>query len=177
MITKLNNPKTELYYQLKNLILSTNFPWYYWPISTDEHENYINISYYGHIFLCRPEPSVDLLFPKVTSSENIFIINNFLASVARENNFKINCLYRINANACHPIDTEKLTVPHYDHEFPHKNLLIYLNDAGGETVVFNDDKTFTTHHPQEDDIIIFDGLHCFKPPKKKRRLVLVATFI
>ena len=61
---------------------------------------------------------------------------------------------------------------HVDHDFPHKNLLIYLTDAGGKTIVGNE-----SHDPKEDDIIMFPGLmHCIETSHTKDRVVLVVTF-
>jgi len=86
-------------------------------------------------------------------------------------------VYRINANAVHPVESNILTVPHNDHEFPHKNMLIYLTNTGGDTIVF--DEGGKKHHftPVEDDIVVFEGLHCMVPPKSGRRVVLVATYL
>ena len=67
----------------------------------------------------------------------------------------------------------------YHHSFPHKNLIIYLNDpAGGDTVLVDKDyKEIDRHHPKEDDIISFEGIHYQKMPKEDRRIVLVVTYI
>jgi hypothetical protein len=177
MIQKLNNSKSQLYLEIKDLVTGPNFHWFYKLKSTTmDDEKYNNISLYGHSFLSRSESDYDRFY-SLPNSEHLDKVQYFLAKVAKENNVQINCFYRINANAVHPTDEDKLTVPHYDHEFPHKNMLVYLTDSGGETVVYNGDGTIEEHHPQEDDIIIFDGLHCHRPPKDRRRVVLVATFI
>ncbi len=64
------------------------------------------------------------------------------------------------------------TFIHVDHHCPHKNMLVYLTDAGGETIMEND-----FHDPEEDDAIIFEGYHTHNVPKTKARIVLVATFV
>ena len=78
-----------------------------------------------------------------------------------------------------PIKEDKGAFPHIDHSFPHKNLIIYLNDpAGGDTVLVDKDyKEIDRHHPKEDDIISFEGIHYQKMPKEGRRIVLVVTYI
>jgi len=177
MIQQLNNSKSEFYLDVKKTILSEDIPWFYMPNTTaKEDKNYINIPYYSHSFLLRPEPGNDILYSQPCSNY-LNQVQFLLSSIAKENDLVINYFYRINANIVDPIKTDKLTVPHHDHFFDHKNMLVYLTDAGGETVVFNDDGTKEEHHPQEDDVIVFSGLHCHKPPKQKRRIVLVATFI
>ena len=60
---------------------------------------------------------------------------------------------------------------HEDHTFPHKNVLVYLTDAGGETYVGDD-----VFYPEEDSVLLFQGPHCHAMPKDKRRVVLVATY-
>jgi hypothetical protein len=51
---------------------------------------------------------------------------------------------------------------------------VYFTDAGGETILVDEDERF---YPKEDDIVTFEGLHCMNPPKDKRRVILVATYI
>ena len=54
-----------------------------------------------------------------------------------------------------------------------ENLLIYLTNAGGKTVVGDE-----YHDPREDDVITFGGdEHYHYTPEKERRIVIVATFI
>ena len=91
------------------------------------------------------------------------------------NNMEISCLYRANANLLPPPSSflkSKRTMEHVDHNFPHKNLLIYLTNAGGRTIVGNE-----AHDPKEDDIVMFPGfMHCVETSHTKNRVVLVATF-
>jgi len=115
------------------------------------------------------------MYPEV-SSGFINLVHDALVEVVNFNNLTLNSFIRINANCVHPTKTNNLTVPHYDHKFDHFNMIIYLNDAGGETVVLENGNRIE-HHPKEDDIILFQGLHCHRPPKEKRRIVLVTTFI
>ena len=76
-------------------------------------------------------------------------------------------------NAVAPSDKRNIiSVPHEDHEYPHKNMLIYLTDAGGSTFVEGEEFA-----PEEDDVIIFEGIHWHELPKQKRRVVLVMTYI
>ena len=51
-------------------------------------------------------------------------------------------------------------------------MLIYLTDAGGSTFVEGEEFA-----PEEDDVIIFEGMHWHKLPKEERRVVLVMTYI
>jgi hypothetical protein len=84
---------------------------------------------------------------------------------------------RASANCVHPQQSVQSTIPHYDHQFPHTNLIIYLTDAGGETIVFDKENNKEFYSPSEDDIVIFKGLHCMNTPKTKPRMILIATYI
>jgi hypothetical protein len=162
MLKRLNNPTTGRYNDLKNLVLGNEFPWY---MESNPRDSF---NFYSHVFLERPEAK---LYPRVTSP-HIDLFTEVLEEIFDYNNVSVNCILRMNANAIEPQKLEQQTVWHNDHEFFHTNILIYLTDAGGDTLVETDE-----HSPLEDDIIIFRGSHCHKLPTRKRRVVLVATYI
>lgn len=174
----INNPKSTLYYDLKELTLSDNFPWFYNPKATPEDtdvEEYQDLPFYSHTFLSRPKWNSlgNTYYPQ----EQSVLMRQYyplLEEIIVANDLEVNALLRFNANCVHPTRDQRLTIPHNDHPFPHKNLLIYLTSSGGETMLV--DKQLV-HEPKEDDIIVFEGLHCMRPPKLDRRIVLVATFI
>jgi hypothetical protein len=172
LIQELKNPITENYITLKNSILSESFPWYS-KITTRESQG---TTFYSHMFLKRP------------SEKNPFseIVSNYfdqayriLLEILKYNNLHINYFLRINANITHNYGSGIACSPHYDHDFPHKNLLIYLNQASGPTVVINpENKTEEYFHPKEDAIITFEGKHYhYQPDVGERRIVLVATYL
>ena len=141
-------------------------------------DKYTNIDAYHHSFLARPGPPKPFPFVN-TSPEEMDLVEHVLKEIFRCNHTTLNCLYRISANCTFPIKEDKGAFPHIDHSFPHKNLIIYLNDpAGGDTVLVDKDyKEIDRHHPKEDDIISFEGIHYQKMPKEGRRIVLVVTYI
>ena len=180
MFTKLQIPDTPEYNDFKKMVLSANFGWSYNSMATGYSKyvagnGYSDLAFYSHSFLHGPSPSHGL-YSKV-NSEHIDLAEILLDQIFSLNNLKVECVYRINANAVHPVESNILTVPHNDHEFPHKNMLVYLTNTGGDTIVF--DKGGKKHHftPVEDDIVVFEGLHCMVPPKSGRRVVLVATYL
>ena len=163
MLRELVNPKTPEYFQLKSEVLGEMFPWH---CSKNKLDSFY---FYGHTFLERPEFSG---FPKPLS-KSIDIFLDYFAQICRANEgMDFNYLLRMNANAVDPLVTNpEISAVHEDHTFPHKNVLIYLTDAGGETIVGDD-----VFHPEEDSIILFEGPHCHAMPKDKRRVVLVVTY-
>jgi len=75
---------------------------------------------------------------------------------------------------------------HTDHTFPHKVLLIYINDTDGDTVLYDkmlgenisNIKEIYRFVPKIGDAIIFDGLryHSGAVPSKGKRLVINIDF-
>lgn len=167
MINLLKNPKTDRYFCLKNLILSSDFPWYYYPSTANDDNN----CYLGHCFLRRPEDT-NIKFPKETSqhTENLSLC---LLEILNFNDIQISTFFRINANMVLPSIDVRNTAKHLDHQFPHHNLIVYLTNSGGKTIVGEEE-----YDPEEDDIIMFNGdiQHCIQTPLNSRRIVLVATF-
>ncbi len=178
MFTRLETPDTGDYAGLKELILGPHFGWSHNAKATPYMENtrsYQDLSFYSHAFLHGPSPRHGL--HSKANSEYLPNVETVIGQIFELNNVKMNVVYRINANAVHPVEGNVLTVPHTDHEFPHKNMLIYLTNTGGDTIVFDD--AGKKHHftPVEDDIVTFQGLHCMVPPKQGRRVVIVVTYL
>ena len=190
-IVKLKNPKTTQYHNIKKLILSDVLSWTYLKETTpstnnllneyeEEVKKYIkegveihNPPMYSHIFLLRTD--LNNLYAKA-NSPYMDDVNKMYCEIFNDNmdvmkSFNMMC--RCAVNAVQPYEKEDtITVPHTDHDFPHKNMLIYLTDAGGSTFVEGEEFA-----PEEDDVIIFEGLHWHQLPKHKRRVVLVMTYI
>ena len=178
MFTRLETPDTGDYFSLKELILGPHFGWSHNAKATPYMENtpsYQDLSFYSHAFLHGPSPRHGLY--SKANSEFLPNVETVVGQIFELNNVKVDVVYRINANAVHPVEGNLLTVPHTDHQYPHKNMLIYLTNVGGDTIVFDD--AGKKHHftPVEDDIVTFEGLHCMVPPKKGRRVVIVVTYL
>lgn len=175
MIGQLKNPMSELYVGFKQFVFSPEFPWFYQPNSNYEEvpdeSKHGSIPYYVHSFLQKPE--INGKYPS-SNSDYIEPVSSLLKEIIELNNVEFNSFIRIGLNCVHPQVNKDIqcTVPHYDHSFPHKNMLIYLTDAGGKTVVGDD-----AFDPKEDDVIVFEGMHYYHVPLEKRRIVLVSTFI
>lgn len=173
MIKILKNPKTDSYVRLKNQILGGKFPWYFNPFSApgiEETENHKNISYFKHNFLDRPEQQFG--FPTVLSNGLAEQLSCTINDILKENNINLITFLRICANLTFPYQKVTNCIAHYDHFYNHKNLLIYLTDSGGKTIVEGEE-----HDPKEDDVIMFQGKHYQQTPKEKERIVIVVTFI
>lgn len=182
MIKVLENPKTENYWRLKNLVLSGNFPWYFNPYTTEgapEKNDHVILPFYSHSFLIRPDSLPDHKLYPMVFSQHLDLATKVLSEICIYNKISIFSFMRINANCVNPTTVPLKTISHYDHRFKHKNLLLYLTDVGGDTVVEGE-----RHSPNEDDAVVFEGKHYFEAPvirtqvpMNERRIVIVATFL
>jgi len=144
-------------------VLSDDFPWFYEKNPKDD------FSFYSHVLIERPH--YDRRYP-ISTSQFTDLANDVFNDIVNHNNLQVDCLYRMNINAVHPwFYNPDTTAPHLDHDFPHKNFLLYFTDAGGDTICEGQ-----RHEPIEDDVIIFEGEHCHRFPLRDRRVVLVATY-
>ena len=164
MITNLENPLSDSYYALKELVQTDNFPWF--RLKGNQHSP----DYFSHKLFTRPVGVEEHLFPTI-ASEYLKSFADLLYSVFDLNAIEVKCIYRMSVNLVMP-STDSHSPLHVDHSFPHRNIIMYLTDAGGDTVV-NDE----VYSPKEDDIIMFEGKHYHHFPMKDARIVFVATYL
>lgn len=190
MITELTNPLTEHYLALKQSVRGARFPWYCSETSVSAQGN--SFMLFSHPVVQRP---LDGSTSKVVSKrfEKVMpVINQIFAA----NDLRPANVFRVcfNVAFCH---SHNMSDPHVDHEFPHQNLLIYLNEvSAGPTYVFKE--TFSAEYPAgsydaynhdlvvehecapvEDKIISFDGFQYHAqgfPNIGERRITLVVTY-
>lgn len=102
------------------------------------------------------------------------ILNTFCS----KNNIEYNNIHRCAINITINSGLEKCPI-HTDHIFPHKQLLLYLNDSDGDTYVLNEDEieVLQISKPEKYKGIAFNSLpHYHYFPKKGIRAVAVITF-
>lgn len=168
MIKELNNPLGGDYIELKSFILSYNFPWFRFT-NTTHNDSDDSIEMFSHTFLERPE--VNKGYSKA-NSPYIDSCIDVVKQILINNNIKFDLFFRLSCNLVYPTKQVKRTTEHVDHKFFHKNILIYLSDSDGDTVVENQIYT-----PREDSAVIFSGKHYHYTPLKNSRIVLVGTFL
>ena len=165
MITQLANPHTQTYRRFKSDVMSSAFPWNYF------HGDGASPAHYYHTILARPGFE-EALMP-TQQSDWLAIANRVLLEIFMANDIKVKSVLRINVNCTHETDG-KTTPTHKDHDFDTHNIVVYLNTFECGATNFEGG----SHNPQEDDIIIFEGLHSIEQPcNGTRRVVLVATYL
>ena len=162
MIKVLKNPKTNHYREFKSTVLSKEFPWRY-NVST-------NMDFYSHVFLQRPELNGYTEPHSKWTNQNCIVMGEIVDYNGLYKDIPYFFL-RANANATHPDSGRQYSEPHVDHpNTPHYNLIVYLTDADGYTIVEND-----RYSPKEDDVVLFTGQHYMQRPSKGRRVILIST--
>jgi hypothetical protein len=157
---------------IENVILGNNFPFYLSKQSTLK-DNYKNMF---HNLLHRPEG----IYPngRINSIhyDNVFsLVNSFF----KKFNIKHKEILRMCINFTYNNGVKKCPI-HEDHDFPHKQLIIYLNDAdpNSKTIILNKkNKIIKEIKPEKYKGICFETLpHYMFYPKKNERIILVTTF-
>jgi hypothetical protein len=177
VIKELKNPLTKKYFEFKNIVINQNFPLYFKNTGKPGDGDDFSRSYLSHDILHRPGASTHYI-PEIRS--NYFdIVVDILRDIFEYNDVKIHSFLRINLNCSLNWGGGLSCGIHVDHEFPHKNLLIYLNQSSGPTVVVNPKNNSEEYfHPKEDAIILFEGKHsAYQPNIGEKRFVLIVTFV
>ena len=152
-------------------VLSNNFPYYLNNnlVGEDDHK------FLTHVAIQRPE---DTNFNRSSSnsSEYIYLLELFNSFVEKHN---INCTRVLSCvvnlsfnNGFHK------TLSYSDHEFKHKNLIIYCsNNKEAKTILEKNGKSFKEIEPIKYRGVYFeDYKHSFIYPKKDVRTTIVFTF-
>lgn len=172
MINVLKFPKTKEYSQLKSFLFSKDCPYCYHSTTTPfSKSGYSNISMYMHQIIKRPEES-EFNVPEVLSDLAQISIP-VCQKILDYNEIDFSSFLRMCVNVTSSCDKILKSVPHVDHYYDHKNLIIYFSSTGGRTFVGNE-----SYDPVEDSAITFNSeTHYQETPKSGRRIVLVATYI
>lgn len=155
-------------------ILSDHVPWHYDKISTSER-----FPFFKHTIITRAETESSVT--EIVSPLHDFF-TNIQIRFCETYDINIKKIYRQCLNLTFPCEDFEHGDPHVDHNFKHKNMIIYLNDdyEMGETLFFNKHgKIIGEVKPEKGKIVCFDGsiFHSIKWIPKGRRIVFVSTFI
>jgi len=156
--------------KINNTVLGNDIPWFY----SNDSVYGDNLNYWSHVLLHRKEENKNTVNNSPLTDFFIDIFN----TIAEENNINVNEILRASLNATfyHPVDYGTV---HLDHEFPHNNFIMYLNDIDNAgTAIFDNDELRYTSSSSKFNYIIFPGLKHAQlfPPPGKRRVVFVLTF-
>lgn len=181
----------SLFNKIKNIIESETFPWYYVPTT----------AYTGDL-----SSSVETLhngsFHHTIHDNNALYecLEDYLLCAMDASEIKLNTLHRIRIGMIPVSARNTINPPHVDYPFPHSVALLYLNNADGNTFLYNEKydteskKDILTYYqedlnsnvtvmtsvtPQENKLVLFDGLHYHSssaPVTTKRRITVNYVF-
>ena len=160
---------------IENVILQNSFPYYYQSSATYNDDNN---PYMCHIAIKRPEERDDGEKFNSTYAEPIC---NFLLEFCNKHNIKINEILRCAVNITYNSPDEYCPI-HMDHEYEHKQLLLYINepiDKNSNLIIYDWDGTTKLKEisPTKFKGVCFEGRpHSIKYPEKGDRIVIVYTF-
>lgn len=164
--------KEELEF-IDNEITSHVIPWHWDPASVTE-----KFPFFDHIIIPREERETDPVTVVSPLHEFFTTIQKRFCDVCE---LPMEKIYRQCINLTFPSDNGEYSEPHTDHDFPHKNIIMYLNDGYemGETILYNDDLTIGKKiEPKKGKVICFDGsiIHGVRWIPRGRRIIFVSTW-
>jgi hypothetical protein len=152
-------------------VLLNTIPWFYEKSSTSE-----KFPFFSHIIIPRCQTPFDQVVVNSPLHDFFTNIQKRFCDVAE---IKIEKIYRQCLNLTFP-STEEYGDVHTDHDFDHKNMIMYLNDDYdmGETILFRDLEIIKEIKPKKGKVICFDGKlpHTLRWIPKGRRIIFVSTF-
>ena len=117
----------------------------------------------------------DIVDRKGNKSKDYSYFKSVLVSILKKHNIKLNKVHRIAINYTINNGYVKEVPLHLDHDFPHKQIIFYLNTSTGNTEIPFYNKIIT---PKENTAILFDNKeHKHYFPEKGIRAVCVFTFV
>lgn len=159
---------------IEDVVMGENFPFYILKNAAEKD----GCDLLTHIIKHRAE-NIDVGNPEFNSNfypDALNIVYSFFS----KNKIKFKKILRLAFNLTYNNGFDKCGL-HEDHSYPHKQLIIYLNDVldkNSKTVILDKNKKiFKEIIPEKYKGVCFDShLHYHYFPKKGKRIVLVCTF-
>ena len=161
---------------INETVLSNQFPWF--SEFTITGSNDLDYFFLAHTVQRRLEeyPINEIINSPNYYHPTINILNNFLKSINEKCNFFLRIAYNLTFNN----GNDKSQI-HKDHEYKHKQVIIYLNDADPESktcIVDKKGNIIKEITPKKFEGICFNDIEHFAYfPKKGLRAALIATYI
>jgi len=145
-----------------------NFAWYFIENTFINDEN--SDKKYDFAFL-----SHTLIRDGLDNSKHSDIAKRLVKKFYQKINQAEKDIIRATVNLTFPEPSLKTTIKHRDQPYSHKVLIYYINDADGDTIIYDHDEVNTYNiSPKRGRFLFFDGsyFHCGTPPSKKHRLII-----
>jgi hypothetical protein len=157
--------------QIEEVLNTVSFPLY----MAQSFKNSFEYPYLTHVILKRTEDRKD---DNCSSIYADFFLD-MLKSFCVKNKIKVNNVFRVAVNMTFNFGVKK-SIVHEDHNFDHKQLIIYLNDCdqNSKTILLNNkNKVIKEITPEKYKGVVFDKCpHYMIYPKTGYRVIVVYTF-
>jgi len=157
--------------KIDKVLNSLSFPFY----MAQSFKDSLNYPYLTHIIVKRPEDRNDDNYNSVYAEFFLDLLESF----CKKNKIEVNNLFRVSVNMTFNFGVKK-SIVHEDHNFDHKQLIIYLNDCdqNSKTILLNNkNKVIKEITPEKYKGVVFDKCpHYMVYPKTGYRVIVVYTF-
>lgn len=160
---------------ISNIFQNMITPFYFEQAAVNDNDNG---AHFVHHAIQRASNNAEE--PGVVNSNEAKFFKSVLDSFCLKNNIKYKTIYRAALNITFSNNLLEKVAEHTDHDFFHRQLLVYLNDSDGDTVILDyEDNIFKSIPPEKYKGIMFDSIkhYHFFPKKNRWRSVMVITFI
>lgn len=172
---------------IKDEVLNTNFPWYYRDSAAGTaRENSDSVTLANHQYGFHHTP----FNHEYGWSNNGMLFRPIIGAIEERFDIRVDTLIRIRLGMLTNIGQDASHYPHVDYNYPHKTVLLYLDNSDGDTVFYNemydaedDDQKLTVnmrHAPVENRAVMFEGLQYHSssaPITNSRRITMNINFI
>ena len=174
MIIKDNILSPNVIDHLEDVVLGSNFPWYFTPNSAFADNRKSNKGEY-HSF------SHMLARGKENYSNYTNIFNVLAMDLQHKFDLHAYKIFRLRLGLQISMGKEMINPPHIDDPvIQHKSCILYLNNSDGDTCFYKEGKIFKRVSPQKNRAVLFEGniYHSSsKPIKYQNRIILNINFI
>jgi len=174
LISDKNFMSEEQKQYINNVVLKDNFPWYFMDNAVNKNDKNW---FFFHIVVKRPEQCNEHENRVNSEHANFFI--EVLDNFCKKNKIEYTKVFRIAVNLVVPNGVKESFI-HEDHDFPHKQLIVYLTDNKESTTnIYSSDYKTLLHSIKTEKFkgVTFDKVpHSVTLPKKDRRVVIVYTY-
>ena len=173
---ELTNHCTDQYLELKDQLLHEDTQWFRLKVNPVTQEPDPDYVIFNHAIIKGPAA-----FKTSAPVSNLApLALEVCTEILNHNGINPYLFYRISANLMPRQPKPTIPNPHVDHLWDYKHILIYLNDADGDTVMYNQKgQIIARSKPKQDKVIQFGKVpHSgYFPVKEPERIVLVATYL
>ena len=157
-----------------DVVLGNNFSWFFLSGSVNKYDNNW---FFFHTVLDRPE-GYSVYENRVNSEHSDFFVDVF-DTFCSKNEIEYDTIFRISANLVFPHEVKESLV-HVDHDFPHRQMIVYLNESPtSRTNIFDTDRKTLLHEIKAEKykgVVFNSNPHSLTNPTEGRRVVIVYTF-